>query len=33
LEKDLSRLRKAVDVINAIAGVLGVVEQIIRLGR
>ena len=33
LETDLARLQKAVDVINAVAGLLGVIEKIITLGR
>lgn len=31
LQKDLARLQKAVDVINAVAGLLGVIEKIITL--
>jgi len=33
LESDLARLQRAVDVINAVAGLLGVIEKIITLGR
>jgi len=33
LEANLAGLKKSVDVINAVAGVLGVFEQIIALGR
>ena len=33
LESDLARLQRAVDVISAVAGLLGVIEKIISLGR
>jgi hypothetical protein len=33
LQKDLSKLQKAVDVINAVGGFLGMIEKIITLGR
>ena len=33
LESDLAKLQRAVDVINAVAGLLGVIEKIISLGR
>jgi hypothetical protein len=33
LEAKLADLKKAVDVINAVTGALGVIEQIITLGR
>jgi hypothetical protein len=32
-EADLAKLTKAVEIINAVAGALGVLEQIITLGR
>jgi len=33
LASDLAKLQQAVDIINAVSGALGVIEQIIRLGR
>ena len=33
LEDDLAKLKQSVDVINAVAGALGVIEKIIGLGR
>jgi len=33
LQSDLARLQEAVDIINAVSGALGVIEQIITLGR